>query len=71
MVIVGYKQLAPLCQQTKVKLNGKSYKRLQFGKTKPTVQWMRNGEYLRPDKEKILEKTLYLSIPHHLMSLKY
>lgn len=58
MVVVDCRKLAPLCQQTKVTLNGKSYKRLKFGRVngEPIIQWMCNGIYMDPDKERILEK---------------
>lgn len=58
MKIVETKNLAPRCKQTKVLLDGVSYKRISFGhKDKEfSVQWMSKGKYVNNNKEKILEK---------------
>lgn len=58
MIIVETKQLAPRCKQTKVLLDGVSYKRISFGYNDKelSAHWMSKGEYVSDSKEKILEK---------------
>ena len=54
MIVVSVKKLAPCCTQTKVSLDGVSYKRLEYSPS--CIQWMCNSEFVNKSKEMILEK---------------